>query len=245
MAETAECELKTGDGDKASGDDDNDDAIVHRIKIHHVRQHSNWDCGLACVQMILKTYDKNIDNFKSVCVRLNLKTSIWTIDLAYILQYYHIAHKFMTITLGVDEAYSKKSFYKDNYDEDSARVEAMFNNAGEAGVNITECSVGMDEIVKHLKSNRPIIVLIDWNIVKWTSSLPLKCQCFGNVMKKVTSYQGHYILLNGYNEKKKSIYYHNPEKSDVVHNIRLDVLEKARKAHGTDEDIIFIMSELT
>ena len=54
------------------------------------------------------------------------------------------------------------------------------------------------------------------------------------------SYQGHYVLLVGFDPKSKEILYRNPTLKDKVCYMSYDCLEESRTSYGTDEDVIFI-----
>lgn len=72
-----------------------------------------------------------------------------------------------------------------------------------------------------------------------------------------TTYQGHYIVLCGYDIERQKVFYRNPSFDDRkfffitkfsnklvdvtdVCQMSLSILEEARKSYGTDEDVIFI-----
>lgn len=58
---------------------------------------------------------------------------------------------------------------------------------------------------------------------------------------KITNkYEGHYIVLCGYNADKCVIFYHNPSLKEVECCVSISSFEEARKSYGTDEDIIFV-----
>lgn len=53
-------------------------------------------------------------------------------------------------------------------------------------------------------------------------------------------YCGHFIVVIGYNTEKKLIYYRNPASDKQISITTESYFEEARKAFGTDEDILFI-----
>ena len=54
------------------------------------------------------------------------------------------------------------------------------------------------------------------------------------------SYQGHYVVLVGFDPTTKEVLYRNPTVKDKVCHMPYDSLEESRTAYGTDEDVIFI-----
>lgn len=109
------------------------------IELPHVRQKSDWDCGIACIEMILKKYlgeDFDSEVLSSLGKTLGFGTSVWTIDLANILVHFKLDCVFYTITCGVDPGYKNQEYYQTCFDEDEARVNKLFENAQELGINI-------------------------------------------------------------------------------------------------------------
>ena len=212
-----------------------------RIEVPHVKQQHNWDCGLACVQMVLRYFSVPHEDLKEVCQRMNFGDSVWTIDLAYILRHYAINHLLCTITVGVDKGYSSKSFYKNSFSADELRVNKLFQECKEGGVNLEKRSVDIDEVLDHLERRQLIIALIDWSYLncKWCA----RQRCFPDVSclgRCANVYQGHFIVVCGFNRKEKLIYYKNPSFGIELCCCSVRNFDQARKSYGTDEDFLFI-----
>ena len=114
------------------------------IEIPHVRQKNDWDCGIACVEMILRKYlgqefDKEI--LDSLGKSLGFGTSVWTIDLANILVHFNIVCVYHTITCGVNPGYKNEEYYKTGFDTDEVRVNKLFESSRELGLNVVKGSV--------------------------------------------------------------------------------------------------------
>ena len=113
--------------------------------------------------------------------------------------------------------------------------------AAERKISIIEKASGLEEILLHLQNKGPVIILTNANLLSCskcnnlTSWIP---SCWSGT----PSYQGHYILLVGFNEKSKEILYRNPSLKDKVCVMSFDQLEEARTSYGTDEDVIFVCS---
>jgi len=56
------------------------------------------------------------------------------------------------------------------------------------------------------------------------------------------SYQGHYVVLIGFDPNKREVLYRNPTVKDKVCHMPYDSLEESRTSYGTDEDVIFIFT---
>ncbi|KAF7286647.1 hypothetical protein GWI33_004680 [Rhynchophorus ferrugineus] len=214
----------------------------HHIQLCHYKQKSNWDCGVSCVLMVLSSKQREyfLKNFNKTCKAEGFNKSTWTIDLCYLLKRYNIQHVYFTITIGVHEGYRGNSFYHNILHKDENRVNKRFKDAVKNKVSIENKSLSIKRILEHLV-NGPIIILTNakllcCDICKFNKvSIELR-KC----LPWPIAYQGHYIVLCGYDLSSQKVYYRNPSFNDHVCIMPLIHLEQARKSYGTDEDLIFI-----
>ncbi|KAF2882812.1 hypothetical protein ILUMI_23324 [Ignelater luminosus] len=215
------------------------------IQLKHYKQKYNWDCGVSCVLMVLPNKSRQIllKNFFHICKEEGFNKSTWTIDLCYLLRRYNIEHEFYTVTLGVHPGYRGNSFYNNILDKDEERIRNKFNEAKANGVNVREASVSISFLIEHLTQGPAILLtnarLLTCDICKLNKlSVELrKCLPWPS-----TSYQGHYIVLCGYDINNRKVYYRNPSLQDRVCMMPVETLEEARKSFGTDQDLILIYS---
>ena len=73
-------------------------------------------------------------------------TSIWTVDLAYVLDAFGTRFRYMTATIGVDQSYQSEPFYQPTLDADAARVNELFAKAAAHSIHIERRSVDDDEL---------------------------------------------------------------------------------------------------
>lgn len=85
----------------------------------------------------------------------------------------------------------------------------------------------IEEIEQHVKNGHVIIILLDWNIVKG----------------KKGSYQGHFVIVTGFDENKFYVHNSGPEKPEENREIQKDIFLKAWNAKGTDNDLIVIFGK--
>jgi len=224
-----------------------EDTQKENVKIHeldHYQQRFNWDCGLSCCLMVLNNIDRNfiLNNLNCFIEEEGFGESTWTIDLCYILSRFKVTFKYTTITMGVDPGYVKENFYDKVLAKDSGRVNSRFENAESKGMDVVETTVTLHDILEHLDSKGPVIVLTNANLLTCTRcSNYISCypSCFTSV-----AYQGHYVVLVGYDQNTKEVLYRNPTVRDKVCHMPYDSLEESRTAYGTDEDVIFIYSQV-
>jgi len=213
-----------------------------RHHLTHYQQKHNWDCGLSCVLMVLPSADRNeiLNNLNGFLQEEGFGESTWTIDLCYILHRCKVNFLYTTVTLGVDPGYVRENFYDKVLAKDSNRVNTRFSEAASHGIRIEKRGVSSEEIVDHLSYSGPVIVLTNANMLQCSRCSPsgsLSCysSCFSS-----SSYQGHYIVLVGFDNLSDQIYYRNPTVRNEVCEMTRSSLEEARTAYGTDEDVIFI-----
>ncbi|XP_010003158.1 PREDICTED: protein GUCD1 [Chaetura pelagica] len=220
-----------------------------QLKVPVIQQLYHWDCGLACSRMVLQ-YLNHLDNdeFQKAIQELQLTKSIWTIDLAYLMRHFGVRHKFCTQTLGVDKGYKNQSFYRKHFDTEENRVNQLFAQAKACKVLVEKCTVTVQDIQNHLSQGHVAIVLVNAVLLLCDlCSSPVKYCCFLPIGQKCfcrnPDYQGHFIVLCGYNKASGSIYYNNPAYADRTCCTSISNFEEARTSYGTDEDILFIYTD--
>lgn len=147
---------------------------------------------------------------------------------------------YTTVTLGVDPGYNKQGFYSRILDQDGSRVAKRFEEAEAKGITVLQQSKTANDIIDHLSHHGPCIVLTDANV--YANDGLLNC-CYGGAEKLVcskSSYQGHYILVVGFDLEREVVIYRNPSTKDKECEITFSRFERARASYGTDEDIIFL-----
>ncbi|XP_062506794.1 protein GUCD1-like [Corticium candelabrum] len=227
--------------------------ILHDVP--HVRQRESWDCGLACTWMALRALQglENMEaaqTFQQTCDQQGFGKSVWTIDLAHLLAQYGVLHQFFTETLGVDPSYADQPYYKTEFESATCRINSLFGKAEDLGINIGKRFVTLQQLYDHINDNGIAIVLVDSNIInrkrRWHSSAVrfLKFSCFccfhGTDENQLLSYAGHYIVVCGYDKETNQILYKDPAQIEDLSVVTASTFEAARKAHGTDCDIILL-----
>ncbi|XP_026666397.1 guanylyl cyclase 1 isoform X2 [Phoenix dactylifera] len=227
----------------------------HSVDVPHVRQLFNWDCGLACVLMVLKTLGidhYNIHDLEKLCCT----TSIWTVDLAYLLHKFSVSFSFLTVTLGVNPEFSAESFYREQLQDDVGRVDGLFKKALEAGISIqvyvlhvTACYLvsvmglflrcrsisGKDISVLILSGQCIAVALVDKMKLRrtWLKDVHVP-EWYG----RNSDYMGHYVIICGYDADTDEFEIRDPASSRKSERVPMQFLDEARKSFGTDEDIL-------
>lgn len=207
-----------------------------------VQQCYSWDCGLACLSMVLQYFGASSSEVYTKDLDLQqCGESVWTVDLAYMLTHYGIPNHLCTITLGANTDHAGKAFYK-AFDKDQERVNQLFTNTASNNVSVEKRSVRVEEIVDHLSTGNIAIILVDWSHMEclWCDHnfIRRSCMCCMDLVN--SGYAGHFIVLCGVDKKKGVVFFKNPNAHEDLCCCRYEKLDKARKSHGTDEDILFV-----
>ncbi|GMH36892.1 hypothetical protein BSKO_04765 [Bryopsis sp. KO-2023] len=209
------------------------------VNVPHVNQKEKWDCGLACLMMVLKgkgVKDCDLDYLKKLCPT----KSIWTIDLAYLLRRFGVDLAYFTITVGTNPKYASESFYVDHLQEDQHRVDQLFSEAPDHSIPIYECALPIETLTKICRhGSYTIIALVEKNTL-WKSTnrgqwwLDSLCGMVGG-------YVGHYVLICGHHPKRNEFLIRDPAMS-IARGVWVGAhaLDAARKAFGTDEDLLLV-----
>lgn len=235
--------------------DDDEMASVCIQSVEHCQQNSNWDCGLSCVLMALsgsrqlEAVVKIKSDIEEVCQSQGFGHSTWTIDLCYLMRHFapDLRFAYTTVTMGVDPGYEGQVFYNKILQRDAARVNERFTKAEDNDIIVKEASVTVQDMVDHVASGGTCIVLTNANLLS-CESCNFFSLCMRNeatpchiLLKKCTApYQGHYVLVVGYDLPRKKIIYRNPTLCDKECVMSFANFDEARTSYGTDEDVVFV-----
>lgn len=225
--------------------------------VPHCTQESSWDCGLACVSMILLARGKPFGRLTDLHQLVNTE-DLWTIDLAYLLGRYNIPDFTMYTTyIGVHLKNSSKSFYQNSKDlsADRQRIHSLFAQAQDKGIRVAPLLLDLDDSRRFLGAGHyAIIMLVDLKILRHIPCFKherqsgfdrfLNCSfsfCSGyDILSGGDDFEGHYILLVGVDVLNDMFYFRDPGSYIDLCYISGEDLEKARNSAGTDHDAIVV-----
>ncbi|KAL6841340.1 hypothetical protein ACP4OV_028858 [Aristida adscensionis] len=208
------------------------------VDVPHVKQAFTWDCGLACVLMVLRTLGIHCCHGIADLEKLCRTTSIWTVDLAYLLNKFSVSFSFLTVTLGANPQYSAETFYREQLQEDIDRVDELFGKALDSGISIQCRSISAYDIAFLLLSGHCIaIALVDKTKLNssWMNEVHDVRQ-----LNEESDYMGHYIVICGYDADACEFEIRDPASSRKREMVAMKSLDEARKSFGTDEDILLV-----
>ncbi|XP_074350695.1 guanylyl cyclase 1-like isoform X6 [Apium graveolens] len=164
----------------------------HFVDVPHINQLRTWDCGLNCVLMILRTLGFNDCTIQELD-RLCSLTSIWTIDLAFLLQKFDVSFSYFTVTLGVNPEYSTEIYYKEQLPDDLVRVDSLFQKAMDAGISVECRSISRQQLCLLILSGRYIAIALVNQYLLSQSSLKNWFSTFNNDNPAYTDFVLHQI----------------------------------------------------
>ncbi|KAK9813421.1 hypothetical protein WJX73_007592 [Symbiochloris irregularis] len=204
--------------------------------VPHVEQRFSWDCGLACTLMVLQAAGIGAETLSSLHRRCRT-SSIWTIDLAHLLRHFHIHVQFLTQMVGANPAYADERFYMEQLQEDTVRVRHLFETASAKGIDLQCRSISAEELGKFLAIDGHVaIVLLDKGILTGSKAAVQARSC----EQSESSYAGHYVVLTGFLPTSDRFLMLDPALEPAALPVSSTALDAARKAFGTDEDLLLI-----
>ncbi|KAE9451403.1 hypothetical protein RHGRI_027576 [Rhododendron griersonianum] len=230
---------------------------LHFVEVPLINQEHAWDCGLACILMVLRTLGINSSNIQEL-EKLCCTTSIWTVDLAYLLHKFSVSFSYFTVTEGANPNFSMETFYKEQLPNDLMRVDMLFHKARDAGINILVQfphlrlvgnkfsfsfiqfrSISGEEISLFILSGKYIaIALVDHYKLSqsWVEDV-----CVSGFYSGSSGYTGHYVVICGYDAVTDEFEIRDPASSRKHDKVTSKRLEEARKSFGTDEDLLLVI----
>eukprot|EP00884_Botryococcus_braunii_P022225 jgi/Botrbrau1/8687/Bobra.0311s0002.1 len=222
------------------------DVVYYWRRVPHVKQRHNWDCGLAAVAMVLNFFDIPGTELHHLYELLKV-TSIWTIDLAHLLAEFNVEVELRTLCNGVNPYYGHLlDFYQYSAVKDKERVHRKFKEAEERGIKVKLQSTSEDDLRRLVSQGHLVIALVDISSL----TLTIENNNYRYVFKKETTrshhprpagYSGHYVVIIDYDNRTNSFLLRDPAiQSDVDIWVASHVLQQARHAFGTDEDLLLV-----
>lgn len=193
-------------------------------QITHIKQVDAWDCGLACIQMVIGWLNNDTCNItqeeKEVQREWMMSSvkakSLWTIDLVVLLQNMldldtsnnltSSSYLFCSKQFGIDESYNNFHYYKDAFSEDEIRVKSLFEKAEHQSLPLMQVSHMSLNILIDLVSRENVvaIVLLDNTIFNHQNNMA-NGEATSNDDQPDISYSGHYVVLCGVSRDKNDI----------------------------------------
>ncbi|KAG2223719.1 hypothetical protein INT45_003443 [Circinella minor] len=207
------------------------------------------DNRIASLAMILKGLGTE-SSIEQLTEEIQL-TSIWTIDLAFLLRKYEPDFTFYTSVFGTREEYQGVKFYEATFDQDKKRVNKLFASAKSCSVHIVRMKLPIEDYKRFLFNRQfAIVALVNARLLhceRCEAGRGCMASLCGQLFYKISSddytecilYKmelGHYIVLIGYDPTEDLFIYRDPGIMDDYCTISTEEFDQARQAEGTDHD---------
>ncbi|MFH1425184.1 MAG: peptidase C39 family protein [archaeon] len=200
-----------------------------KVDVPFFKQTSALNCGPCALKMVLAYFgeDVGIDVLEE---RVGIKEGkgVSMIQMAIASRLFGYKTQLFSTVMGFNGENKDLEFYK-KYVDDNSESEEVVSRAKELGVELVEKGLGSDEILGFVGKDSLPIVLVDWNVF---------------VGKKEKGYQGHFVPVVGYDDENVYVHNHGMNDSKESMAIKKDVFDEARKAQGTDEDVLVVWGKV-
>lgn len=197
-----------------------------KLNVPFYRQTTPLNCGPVALKMAFSYLGVEIDT-KEIEKAVGIKDgkAVSTTRLALASASFGFKTKILSNSLGIDLENLDLDFYKKYAEENYVKEqEKLRQEAISKGVEMQEKTISIQELLSYLNEDSIPIVLLDWNIIS----------------KKFGSYYGHFVPVVGYDEENIYIHNHDLANPREFMSIKKEFFDKARKAKGTDQDILII-----
>jgi len=197
-----------------------------KLEVPFFKQTSLLNCGPSALRMVLAYFgeDPGIEVLEE---RTGIKEGkgILTIQIATAAASLGHRTDFYSKNILFNEENLKLDFYKKYSDMVLQQSKKWVEDARAAGVNIQERTLSLEELLSFVTKDSVPIVLIDWNIIK---------------NKKEKGYRGHFVPIVGFDEQNVYVHNHGLNDTQEFMPVARSIFDEARKAKGTDEDVMAV-----
>ena len=198
--------------------------VIMKLEVPFYPQTSATNCGPAALQMVLAYFGKQL-RLKQIEDSAGIESGkgLYTIQLAIAAARFGFSVRFYTTSLGLNPAHADMTFYKNYASMNESRMASLVCAARSAGIVLEERTVPLKELLSYVHRDSLALGLLNWNTVKG-----------------VDEYQGHFVPVVGYDDE--FVYVHNSGLGSGQSFVPIErrLFDKARKAAGTDEDVLVI-----
>ena len=195
-----------------------------RLDIPFYLQTTKLNCGPITLKMVLEFLgeEHSLEELESLA-GIKEGKAVSTIRLAIAARKLGFKVDFYSKIIGLNPENLKLDFYKNLSDLDKKELETLNQEAKSLGVNIFQKALFLDSIIENIEEDRAMIVLLDWNKIKGKEG-----------------FQGHFVPIVGFDKENILVHNHGFLNPSSFLSLTKNQFEQARKAKGTDEDLLII-----
>lgn len=198
-----------------------------KLEIPFYDQKNETECGSVALKMILEYFDEKYDKeYLKKLLDTESSGMTWTVAVAKASAQLGFKTDFYSTSLGFNPENFNLSYYQ-KFTDGAVSVQdklmRIIAKCIEFNVKLEEKTLTLEELLGKINDNCVPIILIDWSKVVGKDK-----------------YLGHIVPIVGYDEENVYIHDSGPINPTPYYKISREVFELARKANGTDEDILFV-----
>ncbi|HSU72699.1 MAG TPA: peptidase C39 family protein [Candidatus Binatia bacterium] len=196
-----------------------------KLDVPFYQQTTNLNCGPTALKMALEFLGKTfeIEHISASC-GIKEGKGVSSVRLALGAAKLGFRATFLSKTLFFDPSHQQLAFYQNYSDMDVQESKRLVEEAKSAGARLEERTISLTELLTHVTPTSIPVVLLDWNKVTNTPK----------------GYLGHFVPVVGYDDE--FVLVHNQGFTNPTSFLRIPraVFDDARKAQGTDEDVLIV-----
>jgi len=195
-----------------------------KLKVPFLEQKDKLDCGQAALRMVL-SYLGEDPGLEAIEEKIGVKEGkgVHTIQMANAAASLGYKVKLFSKYTEFNKDNLELDFYKKYGDSEEAKQKKWDKEAEDLGVEIIEKTFDLDDLLKLVKEDSIPIILLDWYVIR-----------------EKEGYNGHFVPIVGYDEENVLIHNQGIKGTQSFMPIKKELFDKARKAKGTDEDVMVI-----
>ncbi|MFH1289783.1 MAG: peptidase C39 family protein [Nanoarchaeota archaeon] len=195
-----------------------------KLPVPFFKQTTPLNCGPAALRMILAYLDKD-PGIEILEEKTGIKEGKGTntIQLANATATIGFKTKLFTLHLSYNEENKDLNFNKQYDDMTQDKFKVWLQKAKDLGVEMQEKSISQEKLLSFVTESSLPIVLLDFNVIR-----------------NKEGYHGHFAPIVGYDEENIYIHNHGMKDTQEFMPVKRDLFDKARKAKGTDEDVVVV-----
>ena len=200
---------------------------IMRLDVPFYPQTTEMNCGPYALKMVLAFFGEEI-SIQILEQRTGIKEAkgVMTIQIATAAALSGYRTEFYSKQLSLNPEHLNLEFYQKHQDL-TLDSEKLIHDALQAGVKLEERILSIEKVISHVNEKSIPIVLLDWNIIKGIRG----------------KYHGHFVPIVGYDDTNVYVHNHGLKNPTAFFSIPKELFDEARKAQGTDEDILIVYKE--
>ena len=200
------------------------------LEVPFYKQTTSLNCGPVALKMVIAYFGKD-EPIKLLEEKTGIKEGkgVSTLQIAIAAASLGYHADFYSKHILFNEENLKYQFYQKHSNIDLEQSKILLDDARRLGVKIHEKTLSLEELLGFVTKDSIPIILLNWNVIKG---------------EKEKDYQGHFVPIVGYDKQNVYVHNHGLKNTQKFMPIKRRTFDEARKAKGTDEDVVIVYRNL-